>query len=77
MMDMNKDEAQQFRIRLDALIRQVWGAVSDLSRYRDGEVMTKEDYDLLELVSHHPAIQRVLDQALANEKAKATVKNEG
>ena len=59
-------EEQLVRIRLDALIRQVWCAMRDLSDYRNGEALTQEDLDLWGRITRHPAIQRVLDRALAN-----------
>ena len=65
-------EEQLVRIRLDALIRQTWCALRDLSDYRDGGALTKEDMDLWGQITPHPAIQRVLDRALANSMIDVT-----
>jgi hypothetical protein len=62
-------EEQLVRIRLDALIRQTWCALRDLSDYRNGEALTQEDLDLWGRITPHPAVQRVLDRALANAQA--------
>ena len=61
-------EEQLVRIRLDALIRQVWCAMRDLSDYRNGEALTKEDLDLWARITPHPAIQLVLDRKFAIAK---------
>lgn len=61
-------EEQLVRIRLDALIRQTWCALRDLSDYRNSEALTQEDLDLWGRITQHPAIQRVLDRAIANTR---------
>ena len=59
-------EEQLVRIRLDRLIRQTWCALRDLSDYRNGEALTQEDLDLWGRITPHPAIQRVLNRAIAD-----------
>lgn len=59
-------EEQLVRIRLDALIRQTWCALRDLSDYRNGKALTQEDLNLWGRITPHPAIQRVLDRDIAN-----------
>ena len=59
---------QMIRIRLNALIRQVWGAMRDLSDCRDGNALTDEDMELWGCVTKHPAVQRVLDKAFAKDQ---------
>jgi len=62
-------EEQLVRIRLDRLIRQTWCALRDLSDYRNGEALTQEDLDLWGRITPHPAIQRVLNRAIADNQA--------
>ena len=69
-------EEQLVRIRLDRLIRQTWCALRDLSDYRNGEALTQEDLDLWGRITPHPAIQRVLNRAIADDRLEAKRRSE-
>lgn len=52
------------RTMLDEFVVKVWCCLQSLSDYRNGEALTKADFDLWERVAQHPAVLRVLDRTL-------------
>jgi hypothetical protein len=59
-------EEQLVRIRLDALIRQVWCALHDLSDYRNGDALTPKDLDLWERLRKPAFFNLANDQKTEN-----------
>ncbi len=69
--DSNYVNEHLTRIKVNTIVRQIWGALRELSDYRDGDAMTEEDLDLLMCINKHPAVQKVLGEDLES-KIKAS-----